>query len=290
MPIKLKCSCGQVLSVPSAMAGKTGKCPKCKKPIRIPAAAHKTSGQAQTPAKKSQKVGTAKVPTTTASGGLESLFDEVGLVQKTGPTCPSCSAAIKPGARVCTSCGLDFESGEKLTAFNAKAQAKEFENLYLQEAAENMRRDLQMDIRRDKSSMPWWVIMSFLIGAITLCGAGVVIVDGMIGTPAPETSLIGKVQRWPVFTTLGLTATITGLAITVFAHLDIVIFAFTRSWKQGLACFFLPLAYSFIYGIINWVENKAPIKAIMMALVFIGLGIFLILQGGGFDVVFDAFQ
>ena len=30
MPIKFKCSCGQVLSVPDKMAGKQGKCPKCK--------------------------------------------------------------------------------------------------------------------------------------------------------------------------------------------------------------------------------------------------------------------
>ncbi len=43
MPIKLKCNCGQVLNVPEAMAGKTGKCPKCQAALRIPAAASATA-------------------------------------------------------------------------------------------------------------------------------------------------------------------------------------------------------------------------------------------------------
>lgn len=36
MEIKLKCSCGQVLKVGEEAAGKTGKCPACNNPIRIP--------------------------------------------------------------------------------------------------------------------------------------------------------------------------------------------------------------------------------------------------------------
>lgn len=296
MPIKFKCSCGQVLSVPSKLAGKTGKCPKCQKSLKIPAAKQETAGQravqkqGANPAKRAPAAKSAAAPVGAAAGGLESLFDEVGLVEQRGPTCSACSAPIKPGAKVCTSCGLNFETGEKLRGFEARSQGKEFDNLYLQEAAENMKRDLQMEVVRDKSTMPWWVIMSFLIGAMTLCAAGVVIVDGMIGEPAAENTLVGKVQRWPVFTTLGLTAAITGLAITIFAHLDITAFGFRKSWKQGLACLFLPLLYSFIYGILHWGENKAPVKAIMMAVVFISLGVFLIVQGGGFGLVVEAFR
>lgn len=293
MPIKIQCSCGQVLSVSSKLAGKSGKCPKCKKPLKIPAAKSPSSpAAAKTVAKSAQgaSAGTKRATAGATAGGLESLFDEAGLVQQSGPKCPDCSAAIKPGAKVCTNCGLNFESGEKIAGFQARSAGQEFDNLYLQAASENMKRDLQMDQRRDKASMPWWVIMSFLIGTLTLCAAGVVIVDGNIGTPQPETTLVGKVQRWPVFTTLGLTALITGLAITIFAHLDITAFGFRRSWKQGLACLVLPLLYSFVYGILNWVDNKAPVKAIMMALVFIALGVFLILQGGGFGLVINAFR
>lgn len=269
MPIKFKCSCGHVLSVPDNFAGKTGKCPKCQKAVKVPvpkaAAARSTKAAAASPA-----------------GLMDSLLDDVGLVKRTGPMCPKCSADIRPGAVVCTKCGLNFEEGEQMVGFDAQAQRPEFDNPFLQEASDNMVRDLDMDLRRDRAAMPWWVIMSFLIGTITLCGAGIILVDGNFGEPAAENTFIGALQRLQVFTVLGMTALITGLAIVVFAHLSITFFGFSKSVGKGLACFFLPLLFSFPFGISNWSENKAPVKAIIVASMFIGLGVFLIVRGDGF--------
>ncbi|MFK7737873.1 MAG: hypothetical protein AB8B50_17710 [Pirellulaceae bacterium] len=296
MPIKFKCPCGQTLSVSSKLAGKQGKCPKCQKAIKIPSPkgrATSSSGKAAPAGPKPGKVKASKhasAPSPAVGGALDSLLDDAGLIQKSGPTCPDCMTDIRPGTVICTNCGYNFESGEKLTGFDAKHEGPEFDNLYLEEASKNMERDLVMQSRRDKSEMPWWVIASFLIGVLTLCAAGIIIVDGKFGTPDPEDTFIGKIQRWPVFTTLGLTSLITGIAISVFSHLSIVIFGFGKSVQQGLLCFFLPVVYSVVYGIMNWVENKAPVKAIIMASVFIGLGVYLIVQGGGFNLVFDAFR
>lgn len=286
MSIKFKCKCGHVLSVPEKLAGKSGKCPKCKETVKVPVpkAAKQASAKQPSGASAANAMGGGAM-----AGMLDGLLDDAGLTQKSGPTCTNCMVSIKPGTVICTNCGLNFETGEKIKGFDVKASGPEFENMYLQEAADNMVRETVMESRRDKAAMPWWVIMSFLIGALTLCAAGVVIVDGKFGTPEPETSFIGKVQRWPVFTTLGLTSLITGVAITVFAHLSITFFGFTRNVWQGLACFFLPLLYSLIYGIMSWTENKAPVKAIMMALVFIGLGVFLIMRAGGFGLITSAF-
>ncbi|RMF39255.1 MAG: zinc-ribbon domain-containing protein [Planctomycetota bacterium] len=291
MAIKLKCKCGQILKVPDQMAGKAGKCPKCKQVIKIPTpkpqAAAKGSG--------------AKTSTAPAAdpglSGLDALFEEVGLVQKTGPTCPDCGNEVKPGAILCTNCGYNLQTGEKLsTQLRHRKKKKDeepeekFDNLYLQEAAENMKRDMEMDARRERAAMPWWVLMSFLIGALTLAIGGVIIVDGKFGEPAPESTFIGKVQRWPVSTTLGLTALITGMAISLFAQMDLTAFGFRRSVKEGLLCMFLPLIYSLYYGLKHWHQNKAPIKAFAMALIFAGIGIGLILQGGGFGIIINAFR
>ncbi len=280
MPIKFKCSCGHILKVPDKLAGKSGKCPKCQKVLKVPVPKAKQP-QPKQAAAVAATGGTAPSP----GGKLDSLFDEAGLVQKSGPVCPKCGADIKPGTVVCTSCGFHLETGEQISGFNVNVEGPEFDNLYLQEAADNMRRDSRMDDRRSKAAMPWWVLMSFLIGAITLCAAGVVIVDGRFGTPADETTFIGKVQRLPVFVVLGMTAGITGIAITAFAHLSICFFAFTRHVGQGLACLFLPLIFSVVYGIMHWTDNKAPVKAIIMALIFIGLGIAMIVKGGGFGEI-----
>lgn len=301
MPIKFKCNCGQVISVPEKMAGKSGKCPKCKNGIKVPvpkqaagkqpaAAQPKAAGKQQAAKKPAGKKSSPAAAPVAVGGALDSLFEEAGLTQQVGPTCSNCAAPIQPGTVICTSCGFNLESGESIKGYDVQASGPEFGNEHLQLAADNMKRDLVMQDRRDKAQMPWWVVMSFLIGAVTLCAAGVVIVDGQFGTPDPETTLIGKVQRWPVFITLGLTAGITGVAIIVFAHMSICFYGFTQNVWQGVACFCLPLLYSVIYGIMNWHNNKAPVKAIMLALAFVGFGSFLIVRGGGFPLVIDAFK
>lgn len=285
MPIKFKCSCGQVLSVPDKMAGKQGKCPKCKNALKVPVPKKKSTQAGQAAKKPAAAPAAAAAPNM-----LDSLFEDAGLTERKGPVCPQCAEDIKPGTVLCTHCGFNLESGETLKGFDAKVDGPEFQNEYLQEAADNMRRDLVMEDRREKAEWPWWLMMSFLIGAVTLCAAGVIIVDGFVGAKSPENTLMGKIQRWPVFTTLGLTAGITGVAITVFAHMSICFYAFTKSVGQGIACFFLPLAYSVVFGILNWKNNRAPVIAIIWALAFIGLGTFLIVQGGGFQLVINAFR
>ncbi|MEO8269296.1 MAG: zinc ribbon domain-containing protein [Aureliella sp.] len=265
MPIKFKCGCGHVLTVPDAFAGKNGKCPKCQKSVKVP-----------------MPKASAPKPVAAQVGVMDALLDDAGLKKRTGPMCPKCSADIRPGAVVCTNCGLNFELGEQMVGFDAKSQRPEFDNPFLQEASDNMVRDLILDLRRDRAAMPWWVIMSFLIGTMTLCAAGVVLVAGKFEVPAPAETFMGGLQRLKVFTVLGMTATITGLAIVFFAHMSITFFGFTKSAAKGLGCLFLPLLFSFPYGIMNWTENKAPVKAIMTASFFIGFGVFLIVSGDGF--------
>ena len=282
MAIKFKCTCGHVLSVPDSVAGKSGKCPKCQKVLKVPVPGNKPAQPK--PAQPKPAAATASVSSGVA-GAMDSLFDEVGLVKKSGPTCPGCFTELKAGTRVCTKCGHNFETGQKMVGYDAKASGPEFDNMYLQEAANTMVRDLDMESRRDKSTMPWWVIMSYLIGAVCLCAAGVIIVDGRFGEPAAETTFIGKLQRLPVFTVLGATVGITGLAITLFAHLSICVFGFGKKAWHGLLCFFLPLVASVPYGAMHWAENKAPVKAILVALVLLGLASYLIVQGGGFGLL-----
>ena len=319
MPIKLKCSCGQVLSVPENMAGKSGKCPKCQKPIQIPnLAAKQPSPQAAqvTPQASAQAAGqrppaqgpaAAKVAATKAApqavksaptavkssaaaapvvaapqpNKMENLFEEAGLKRKTGPVCPKCGADIRPGTVMCVGCGLNFESGEQVLGFNFTVQGPEFKNEFLQEAATNMSRDVLMDVRRDKSGIPWWMIMSYLIGAITLSAAGIIIVDGRFNEPAAVGTFLGNLQRLPIFVVLGMTLIVTGQCIHIFAHLSIVIFAFTQNLGMGFGCLLVPF-FSYVYGIMHWADNKAAVKAIVTALITVGAGVGLVIAGGGF--------
>ncbi len=309
MPIKLKCSCGQVLSVPDNLAGKSGKCPKCQKAIQIPnpaavktasPASAATSGSAPAakptspakaspakaaaaPAAKAKPAAPVQVAAAQPANKFDSLLDEVGLTKKTGPTCPKCGVAIRPGAVLCTGCGLNFETGESASGFEAVSATLEFKNEFLQEAAHNMSRDVVMEERREKSGLPWWMLMSYLLGAVTLCAAGVVIVDGRFNEPAEAGTFLGNIQRLPVFVVLGVTAMLTGFFIFAFANLSILVFGFKQSIGKGFLCF-LPFV-TLILGIMHWADNRQAVMAIVTSIVTVGAGVAMVIYGGGFGTI-----
>lgn len=292
MPIKLTCNCGHAFNVSSKFAGKTGKCPNCKNPIKVPTppAAAPVANVPAAPA-------AAPMPAPAPGGhdplaaAMGDVLDDAGLTQGSGPSCPKCYTDIPPGTVMCVSCGFNLQTGEQLLSHDVTVEQDEFQNMYLQQAADNIQREKVMETRHSKAAMPWWVIMSFFLGAVFLCAAGVIIVDGKFGVAEPDTStMIGKIQNWPVFTTLGLTVLLTGLSIVVFANMSVMYFGFTQSALQGLACIFMPILASLFFGIKHWADNKAAVKAIILGLVICGCGAGLVGVGGGFGLVFDAFR
>lgn len=322
MPIKLKCSCGQTLTVPDALAGKTGKCPKCQAAIKIPSpaqgdaetkpagakpqpapaaaksapaaakpAAAKPAAAKPAPAKPAAAVRPAAAAAQSAAGGavapmarggsdIDSLFDEIGLKKKTGPTCPKCGNGISTAAVLCTHCGFNLQTGEQAAGFQARQQAEEFQNEYLQEAANNMRRDILIGERQDKAGVPWWMLVSFLMGALCIGAAGIVIVDATFNEPAPPDTLMGRVQRLPFSVVIGVTFAAVGILIGNFANLSIIVYAFRQSIGRGFAVWLIPL-YSVIYGCMTWADNKSGIIGMIVGIVLAGAGMALAMSGGG---------
>ena len=295
MPIKLKCDCGQVLNVPDAMAGKTGKCPKCQKALKIPAGSAASPAAAQQAAAKPEpaKPEPAKqAPANTSkpsapnqaalhTSSLDDLLDEAGLTKKTGPVCPKCSNPIVRNAAICTKCGLQFESGEQLKGIEFASQKLEFKNEYLQEAANNMRREDIMGERHSKVGMPWWMVMAFLMGALCIAAAGVLIVDARNNTKQPINTLMGKVQRQSMSVVIGATFMMMSGFIGALANLSILVFAFQRSIGQGIACMLIPF-YTIYYAFKTWADNKSALKGLGLGLLIGGFGAYLFFSAGGF--------
>jgi len=90
MPIKVACQCGASFAAKDELAGKAVRCPKCKQPLKIPAAA----------------------PARAPVSGMDDLFDEAGIGAKQGPSCPKCHAELRPNAIICVACGFEFQTGE----------------------------------------------------------------------------------------------------------------------------------------------------------------------------------
>jgi ribosomal protein L40E len=282
MPIQVKCNCGQALNVPDNLAGKTGKCPKCQSPIKIPAPA---GAQAAKPAKPGeaaakpapQKVAAAAAP---ATAGMDDLFDQIGLKKQTGPICPKCSAPVTRTATLCTKCGYNLQTGEQAVGVNFTTETPEFQNEFLREAASNMQRDVVSEERHSKAGLPWWMLASVLIGALCIAAAGVVIVDATFNEPAPANTFLGKVQRQGFGVIIGATLAIVGLSIASFAHLSIVSFAFGRSVGKGFAALLVPF-YAFIYACKTWADNKTGIMGLVIGAILAGVGAALYQSSGG---------
>ncbi len=109
MPIRVTCSCGYSTNAPDEMAGKSGRCPKCKATLKIPgskpapsatpASTGKPTTQQSTKAPRqspAEQPAVARSAQGAPAGALDSLYADVGLIQNKGPVCPSCTAPVVP--------------------------------------------------------------------------------------------------------------------------------------------------------------------------------------------------
>ncbi len=234
MPIRVECSCGQVLKVADTMAGKSGKCPKCQNVVRIPAAGGGGRREsAQVGRFRGFETSSPKPAAKVASAvqlrppnRLDSLFEEAGLVKKVGNFCPNCDTPYPNGALLCTKCGLNLQTGEKLSAHETEAARAEFRNKHLNEAAQMMQREDDLQSRTLNAGTPWWVMLCVLLSGISIAAAGVIIVDGRLTEPQPTSTPIGKLQALPIGLTLSLVLAANCILVTNFAHFAVVVAAF----------------------------------------------------------------
>ncbi len=276
MPIRVSCQCGQVLNVPEAMAGKAGKCPKCSAVVRIPAAqaGNPSVSPSQTAKKPPRKP--SGTPSTAKSGSaavprvrpLDDLFEEAGIVPKTGNFCPKCEAPVPAGAALCIKCGLNLSTGEVLTEHQLAKPEESYGNVHLDEAVVMMRRDVDIEKRTLNAGTPWWVLLCFLLAVCILCGAGIIIVDGNTNAKQPAGTFIGNIQREsPAVVVMGVAFAISCL-VFVFAWLNFVVLGFKETLKWGFINLLIPPAV-LVYGAMRFKKFKGTVKA-MFASVAMG--------------------
>ena len=235
MPIRVACQCGQSLNVPDAMAGKSGKCPKCQQVIRIPAAggaaSPKTAPSAKTPSAKA-------APAPAASNAMASLLDAAGIVQKSGTFCPNCDQPSKPGTVLCTNCGFNFAEGTKVEGHKS-LEKKQFGNKNLNHAVEMMARDELTQKRMLNTGFPWWAMVASLLGLlIFVCGALVKKDEAQTGRS--NIPILAKIQAADWLPVMAASAGAGLTFVAIFAQFAVLFTAFFESAKQGLLCMFVP--------------------------------------------------
>jgi hypothetical protein len=292
MPIRLKCSCGKVLSVKDELAGKGVKCPGCQKVIRVPVpgGAPATSGNAAATSgkagvtSKSAKPGTAPGrPPAVVPGGLageaaipggdggmlDDLFHEAGFQLRTGKTCPSCHGPLAADAVFCTQCGFHLETGAKVKAHVAGFEDAQSGDAILRKAARDMELSQKMqDKMNSGAGMPWWMLSLVLFLLVSVTAVGVISVN--LAKREDTNSDFNAVK------TLLMLAGIATSAVGIGAYAVVLYRACMESVREGLLSLFVPL-YIVYYGFSRF---GAVGKTLIVAILALGTSAGLFIAAG----------
>lgn len=235
MPILVKCSCGKAVNVRDELAGKAIKCPGCGKPVRV--------GGASAPAKAAPTVArpAAKAParqasapaSVAASGGLESLFAEEGFNRHVAAVCPACRSEMAAGAVLCTKCGYNKQTGQRLESHKTAGIDVDHGTLALRKAEQDLHAAKAMQDSLLGAGMPWWMMALILFLMVSATTIAVIAVNA---SRRVDESL--SVNPLALFLLLGAGAF---LLVAQGANLMLLVKAFQKNLKTGLLVMFVPL-------------------------------------------------
>ncbi len=261
MPIKVKCSCGKGLAVKEQFAGKAVKCPGCGKAVRVPAASGGGRPQQSSAARAAPEPAAAPI-----EHSLDDLFDEEGFGSGIASVCSACGKPMPPEAVLCTQCGYNKTTGQRVQGYLLPGVDVSTGDLALQKAEQDIQRadKLQRDMT-DGSGMPWWMLglILFILGSATALAV-------MAVMSATRTTGDDNFNAMRSFLQLAGT----GCAlVAVGAFFKLVVEGFKVSRNTGLLC--LTVLYLFVFV---FQKPKGRIGAFLVMLILGGTAAGLLIQ------------
>lgn len=267
MPIRVTCSCGKTLAVKDALAGKAVKCPACQQVVRIPAA---KSASGPSPSTRSGSRPAAKGPASGASprptpaGELDDLFAEEGFGQRVGATCPACAAEMKPGAVLCTRCGFNTQTGQKLAAHRTESERTLLGHKSLDKAAADMESEQALQEKLKGAGFPWWILALLLFLIVSAAAVGVMTVNYALAEEGADAASFNPLQTFLMLTAVAFYVTAVGASIMLIVR------GFQESVVQGLLVWFVPF-YVFYFVATRWSVTWRPFVLNIVAGILAGI-------------------
>ncbi|HUE74267.1 MAG TPA: hypothetical protein VMP01_25525 [Pirellulaceae bacterium] len=237
MPIKVTCACGQSFAAKDELAGRTVKCPKCSRPLAIPAA----GGAGAVPASPLAPQPTAAAAAPAAGYQPSGLFDEVGIQSTPVGTqpCPGCRAPMPMHAVVCVQCGYNLKLGRRMETMRVGADGQmghgSLAEAALARAAQALEEEKEEERKKTREGLPWWAYLVMLLGVL-----GFLVLMMMI----PQQNAVGLAGGAVVFG---------GVCLSLYGYVRILVVAFREHPGHGLGCLFCA-PYFLYFLIIKWDE------------------------------------
>ena len=99
---------------------------------------------------------------------MDDLFAEEGMDREVGAICPACSKELSAGAVLCTKCGFNLQSGERLDGHKVAGVDIDMGTMALNKAAADMAEAKRMQAELiGKEGMPPWMLalVLFILGS-----------------------------------------------------------------------------------------------------------------------------
>jgi hypothetical protein len=267
MPILAKCTCGKAVNVRDDLAGKAVKCPGCGNPIKVVASQGGQASAKATQAAPQQRVAVPAAP----KAALDDLFSEEGFDRHVAQVCPVCRVEMQAGAVLCTKCGYNKQTGERLESHKTAGVDISHGEVFLQKAGKDMDVETAMQAKMANAGMPWWVlalILFFIVSAVSIAVVAINVARRVDGE--------GSFNAMATFLVLGFGAVQT---VALGAYLVILVKAFKQSIKEGLLTMFVPL-YILYFVFKNFKDTWRPFAAYILLSCIAGGLIFGAIRAG----------
>jgi len=168
---------------------------------------------------------------------MDDLFAEEGLDRQITAVCPACRKELSGGLVLCTKCGFNLQTGERLDAHKVAGVDIDKGTMALNKASRDMDEAKRMqDELFAKSGMPPWMLALVLF----ILGSAVGIAVLAVNASRREEAIAFKPMQ--MFMNLGGSAF---LLVAIGAALSLVALAFRTNPKQGFLT--LTIVYLFVF-------------------------------------------
>jgi len=267
MAIKVKCGkCDAGFKAKDSLAGRRVKCPKCKEPLTIPAAAP--------PQQAAKAVSAAPAA---SHNPLLDLLDEQNIRQTSGGAmCENCAGELEPGAFICMECGFNHQTGGQL-----QTEAHEDDSTGSESGMTDADR-IMAKAEKDIDDMPVAADdQDFGDGAASYLIAGIAFVIGMILIGVGIVVIFSMDYLGTILNSGAISFIAScGLYLSMAAWITTV--AFRQKPGHGIACLCTGFLWCIVYGFLQG-------KSLLLPTVIMIAG-FLIGAASGAYVSFNGFE